>query len=109
MTIAKPEDFIAQVTKDIESQKPIHKSLNGEVVELNEADYKLLIDDTVNGLVNAANNGWKLARQDEYPSEVQQIENLWDDINEGFFGEKAKESSWFKSIQEIKNKYPKPE
>ncbi len=25
------------------------------------------------------------------------------------FGDKAKESSWFKSIQEIKNKYPKPE
>lgn len=47
------------------------------------------------------------ARMHKYPNPVEQLDMLWHDINNGVFGEGAKQSSWFKAIDAIKAEYPK--
>jgi hypothetical protein len=46
-------------------------------------------------------------RRRAYPSIARQLEMLADDIEAGFFGNQASQGSWFKSIQTVKEKYPK--
>jgi len=41
----------------------------------------------------------------EYPDGFEQLDMLWHAINNGV---DLKESDWFKSIKEVKDKYPKP-
>lgn len=43
-----------------------------------------------------------------YGSIGQQLDDLWHDINNGFFGDNAKNSQWYKTIKDIKDRYPKP-
>lgn len=45
-------------------------------------------------------------RCSEYPDGFEQLDMLWHAINSG---QDLKESEWFKSIQSVKEKYPKPE
>lgn len=46
----------------------------------------------------------------EYPQEWRdQLEMLWKDIDNGFFGEEAKGGSWYMMIKDIKDRYPPPE
>jgi hypothetical protein len=54
------------------------------------------------------NNTNKIVREKQYPKIVDQLDLLWHDINNGILGERAKESSWFNSIKEIKDNNPKP-
>lgn len=44
----------------------------------------------------------------QYPQIHEQLDMLWHDINNGLFGEAAKDSLWFKSIQQIREDNPKP-
>jgi len=48
-------------------------------------------------------------RKINYMSIAQQLDNLYKDIEKGFFGEHARESSFFKNIKKTKEKFPKPE
>lgn len=42
----------------------------------------------------------------EYPDGFEQLDMLWNAVNQGI---DLKESEWFKSILEVKHKYPKPD
>ena len=42
----------------------------------------------------------------EYPDGFEQLDMLWHAVNEG---KNLKDSEWFQSIKEVKEKYPKPE
>ena len=53
-----------------------------------------------------ANNAYKVSRSQAYPSITDQLDMLWHAINNG---ENLKDSQWFNSIKEVKEKYPKPE
>jgi len=43
----------------------------------------------------------------EFPEGWQQLEMLWDDIDQGRLPGKET-SSWYKAIKDVKDKYPKP-
>ena len=43
----------------------------------------------------------------EYPIVREQLGMLWHDIDQGFFGDSAKNGTFYKSILSIKNQYPK--
>lgn len=47
-------------------------------------------------------------RTAKYPEITEQLDALWHDVNNGIFGEGAKESSWFKMILSVKEELPKP-
>ena len=47
-------------------------------------------------------------RRFEYPSMGEQFDMLYHDIESGKFGAKAKDSSFFKQLKAVKEKYPKP-
>lgn len=47
------------------------------------------------------------ARFHQYPDIATQLDMLWHDINNGIFGESAKDSTWFKALQSVKTDYPK--
>ena len=49
-------------------------------------------------------NSWRNNRMNEY-NNLNQHEMIYDDIKVGKLNE---EGEWYKSIDEIKNKYPKP-
>jgi hypothetical protein len=46
------------------------------------------------------------ARSKEYPHGYQQLEMIWDAVDKGI---DLKNSEWYKTIKEIKEKHPKPE
>jgi hypothetical protein len=48
-------------------------------------------------------------KKNDYPRIEDQLDLLWHDIDNGILGESAKDSSWYNSIKETKQKYPKPE
>lgn len=59
-------------------------------------------------LINILHNQCKDFKLNSYPKIGDQLDLLWHDINDGILGEGAKESSWFTTIKEIKDNYPKP-
>ena len=50
---------------------------------------------------------YSAARQNNYPVIGEQFDLLYHDIKNGIFGEQAKNSEWFKSIEQVKNNFPK--
>ena len=48
-------------------------------------------------------------KKNDYPKIEDQLDLLWHDIDNGILGESAKDSLWYSSIKETKQKYPKPE
>jgi len=43
-----------------------------------------------------------------YDALYKQLDDLWHDINDGFFGENAKNGTWYSKIKDLKDKFPKP-
>lgn len=64
-----------------------------------EIELKLKIDEL---------NRYSNQRQLEYGVISSQLDLLYNDIRDGYFGENAKNGSWYKKITEIKEKNPKP-
>lgn len=54
-------------------------------------------------------NQYSTRRKLEYGIISSQLDLLYNDIRDGYFGENAKEGSWYKKITEIKSKHPKPD
>ena len=54
-------------------------------------------------------NQYSIRRKLEYGILSSQLDLLYNDIRDGYFGENAKEGSWYKKITEIKSNYPKPD
>ena len=50
---------------------------------------------------------YQIKRFKEFPEGWQQLEMLWDDMDKGIIPGKET-SSWYKSIKDVKDKYPKP-
>ena len=59
-------------------------------------------------LINILHNQCKDEKLKNYPKIGDQLDKLWHDINDGIFGEVAKQGNWFNTIKEIKDNYPKP-
>ena len=47
-------------------------------------------------------------KRNDYPKIEDQLDLLWHDIDNGILGESAKNSLWYNTIKETKEKYIKP-
>jgi len=59
-------------------------------------------------LQSAIDVRWLAERKNKYKDFDVQLENLWDDINDGLLGEDAKTGKFYNYIKSIKEQYPKP-
>jgi len=99
------EDFIQQATDEIEAQKPLNKDINGVVSELTDEEYAEKINNLASILDDEAQNGYKTARQMEYPALGEQFDKLWHDINNGTLDNTG---VFFTALKEVKDNNPKP-
>ena len=53
-------------------------------------------------------NGWSITRRNSFEKIEEQLDMLYHDINNGFFGEQAKQSTWFQHVSAVKQQNPKP-
>lgn len=79
------------------------KMVNGNLVSLSEEEMEVY----KNRIKTWKQEGYKVSRSVQYPSLKDQLENLWDDIEAGVFGEEAKNGKFFQSIEKIKKENPK--
>jgi hypothetical protein len=54
-------------------------------------------------------NSWRTTRESEYGHVNKQLNLLWDDIDNGLFGEEAKTGQWYQFVKTIKENNPKPD
>jgi hypothetical protein len=92
------EDYIAEATTEINAAKPINKNNNGEVKELSDAEYDAKITALATQKDYDANQSYKDKRAAEYPSIPDQLDDIFHNGLDG----------WKATIQETKDKYPKP-
>ena len=52
---------------------------------------------------------WDVARMASYPEIREQLDLLWHAIDDGQFGDSAKSSAFYTTLQTVKNNNPKPE
>lgn len=54
-------------------------------------------------------NGWRNQRQQEYGNLGYQLNLLWDDIDNGLFGDSAKNGQWYVHVKGVKDSIVKPD
>jgi hypothetical protein len=54
-------------------------------------------------------NAWRVERERDYGHFGQQLNLLWDDIDQGLLGAQAKTGKWYQQIKRIKANTPKPD
>ena len=102
------EETFFRGTSEFELAIPINEELansiaNGlfQIVEKTEEHFV----EEVTGHVVPKNQYHKVRRYDSYHN---QLDMLWHDIDNGFFGENAKNGEWYQFIKGIKDQHPKP-
>jgi len=99
--MATLDEFIAQVTADVENEKPLMKAVGNDVIEFTEDDYNWVINNRANDLFWQQENGWIQARQDAYGSVESQLDMIyWDGVNGT--------TTWQDHIAQVKLDNPKP-
>ena len=105
MAIKDIDDFRAEATTEIESEKP-HMIVSDNVErERTDAEYDQAIEDRAQHKLDVQNNGYKRARQEAYDSYGNQLDQLFWDIESGKLD---KTGEWYKAIKKIKDDNPKP-
>jgi len=91
---------------------PTHKVINGEKIPFTEEEASEVVESWAvaerERQLDVEKNGYKVERVSQYPSLAEQLDNLFKDIEAGFFGAKAKNSEFYKSIKLVKDSNPKP-
>ena len=101
MAIKTIEQFRTEATSEIESAKPLYAQVNNERREFTDAEYDQAIEDLAQSKLDEQDNGYKMARQNAYPSISDQLDMLyWDNVNDT--------TTWKDAIAEIKADNPKP-
>ena len=70
------EEATALAEAQIEEQKPMMKSVNGEVMEFDQNDYDQAVIDLANMLMYEANEKWSQDRAENYPSMVEFVRSI---------------------------------
>lgn len=98
---------------------------DNEVIQIETAEFEVHSDLTWHDVGNDVEVGWTLAdgtfsapaavtppydeaRRRAYPVLEEQLDLLWHAIDAGHFGEPAKTSSFYTSLQTVKNNNPAP-
>lgn len=50
---------------------------------------------------------YDISRRKKFPELKEQLDLLWHSIDQGFFGESAKQSPFYLAIKQVKDEYPK--
>ena len=97
--MATIEELRVTATSDIEDEKPLYKQVNNERMEFDSDDYDQAIEDRAQAKLYEQDHGYKDDRQEEYPSIVDQLDDIYHNGIDG----------WKETIKAVKDKYPKPE
>jgi 4-hydroxyphenylpyruvate dioxygenase-like putative hemolysin len=99
------DEFRAQATSEVESEKPMTSWNNGTLIELDDDGYATVIEDRAQWYFDQQNNGYKVKRQEAYPNMGDQLDLLWHAID----GDKLdKTSDFYKELKKVKDDNPKP-
>ena len=102
---------MAQSLEEIKASftPPTHDNINGVEVELSTEEAQAFVDKWAeNELARQLDeeaNGYKFARQMEYPALAEQFDKLWHDINNGTLDETGE---FFTALKTVKDDNPKP-
>lgn len=99
------EDFLAQATTEVEGEKPVNINDNGEVRELDDAEYDEFIKRRASNYWDSYQYDYMDARQVSYGSIGNQLDQIFWDIDAGKLD---KTGEWYKAIKKIKDDNPKP-
>ena len=99
------DEFVTQVTAEVESEKPMMMTNGNEITEFTDADYDWIINLRAQELFNEQENGWLWARQEAYGAISDQLDQLYWDIDAGKLD---KTGEWYKAIKKVKTDNPKP-
>ena len=80
--------------------------VNNERREFTEAEYDQAVTDKANSDFDLQENGYKTARQEEYPAIAEQLDMLFHDMTADK-GDKT--GDWYEAIEKVKEDNPKPE
>ena len=80
--------------------------VNDERREFTDAEYDQAVIDKANSDFDLQENGYKTARQQEYPAIAEQLDMLFHDMTADK-GDKT--GDWYEAIEKVKDDNPKPE
>ena len=95
--MATIEELRVTATSEIEDEKPLYKQVNNERMEFDSDDYDQAIEDRAQAKLYEQDHGYKDDRQAEYPSIVDQLDDIYHNGIDG----------WKATIKATKDKYPK--
>ena len=99
--MATLEEFTVEATTEVENSKPLYKGTSSGLVEFTEEEYAQLISDKANAKLDEQNNGYKIARAEQYASITDQLDmQYWDAVNST--------TTWKDHIAQVKSDNPKP-
>ncbi len=99
------EDFLAQATTEVEGEKPVNINDNGEVRELDEAEYDEFIKRRASNYWDSYQYDYMDARQVAYGSIGNQLDQIFWDIEADKLD---KTGEWYKAVKKVKTDNPKP-
>ena len=105
MALKTIEQFRAQASSEVESEKPLMSWNNGTLRELTDDEYAQTIEDRAQWYLDVQNNSYKMARTAEYGQIGDQLDQLFWDIDSGKLD---KTGEWYKAIKKVKDDNPKP-
>ena len=79
--------------------------VNNERREFTDAEYDQAVTDKANSDFDLQENGYKTARQQEYPAIAEQLDMLFHDMTADK-GDKT--GDWYEAIEKVKEDNPKP-
>lgn len=100
------EEATALAEAQIEEQKPMMKSVNGEVMEFSQADYDQAVIDLANAKMYEANEKWSQDRAENYPSMVEFLEAY---TEKEILADSTKWDAYVEKYNQVRSDYPKPE
>jgi len=106
--ISTNEETFFRGTSEFDLSFPIDEQLsnrieNGEIQIIEKTEEHFV--DEATGHVIPKNQYHKVRNYGQYHG---QLDDLWHDIDDGFFGENAKNGVWYNKIKDLKDKFPKP-
>ncbi len=100
--MATLEEIKAEVRAEVETEKPLNKSVDGFVSELSDEEYEQIITDRANTKFDLQENGWIEDRLQAYGSLNSQLDmQYWDQVNGT--------TVWKDHVAKVKSDNPKPE
>ena len=100
--MATLEEIKAEVRAEVETEKPLNKSVDGFVSELSDEEYEQIITDRANTKFDLQENGWIEDRLHAYGSLNSQLDmQYWDQVNGT--------TVWKDHVAKVKSDNPKPE